>query len=423
MRRLLLLLAAVATASSGVIAAPASAVVGGQEADAGEWPWQVALLIHGELVCGGSLLADDIVLTAAHCTEQLGPGDLEVLAGTTNLTDGSGQHRAVTAIEQHEDFDTSAVSNDIALLTLDAPFEMGDAVAVVELATVEESAALTEEGDPAVVSGFGSTIGFNEAPSDVLMEAELLAVDDARCEALYREDGGVVVGESQVCAGRDRGHVDACSGDSGGPLVVPTNDDRTSWKLVGIVSWGAGCGEPLRPTIYTEVSAFTDWLSLRGVGPEAAASFDGDGARIPARGTRGKAGSYPLTIEVSGFDGTVELASVRLTGLEHENPQDLDVWLVAPDGTTVTLLSDVGSRELESVSLVVIDGAESAGATIGGIIGPTDREADDQRKRSRAPADLSVLEGIDPNGEWQLLIADDHAGGKGRIAGWSLQLT
>jgi hypothetical protein len=419
-RALVLVLATAALLPVG--ARPAGAVAGGTPADPGEWPWQVLLLVEGGVWCGGSLLAPDIVLTAAHCTDGMDAGAFEVLAGTVEV-DGDGQRRDVAQIDQHEGYDDVEIRNDLSLLVLASPFELGEDIAVVQLADADTTAALAEEGDRAVVTGFGAT-GEIEEPSDVLLEAEVQTYADDRCESLYAEDGEQVFGDTQVCAGDDRGHIDACFGDSGGPLVVPADDERTEWFQIGIVSWGAGCGQPRRPTIYTEVAAFADWLGSRGVGPEGSQRFEGGGARIPARGSVGKASRYPLTIEVDGFEGDLEAASVRLVGLRHENPEDLDIWLVAPDGTVVTLLSDVGGGdELAARSiLVVADANPASGFDLEAQISPSDRERDDQRKGARSSTDFDDLEGLDPNGEWQLLVADDHRGGVGHLDSWSLQL-
>lgn len=422
---LLLLAALLAAVLVPLAAPPAGAVTGGEEADPGEWPWQVVLLVDGSVWCGGSLLAPDVVLTAAHCTDGQDADQFEVLAGSIDLDEEDvGQRSAVAEIDQNEDYDDTELTSDLSLLMLETPFELNDDVQLVQLADEEQTAALAEDGDVAFVTGFGAT-GETENASDELLEAELQTYDDARCEALYREDGDDVFGETQVCAGVDRGHIDACYGDSGGPLVVPVDDERTAWLQIGIVSWGAGCGQPHRPTVYTQVSAFADWLGARGVGPAGAQRFDGGGARLPARGTEGKAGTYPLTIEVSGFDGTVEAVSVRLVGLSHERPEDLDVWLVAPDGTVVTLLSDVGGGEpSDGADILIVDGADPAsGFELSSQLSPTDRERDDQRKNGPpATTDLGALEGIDPNGEWQLLIADDRAGASGELGSWTLQI-
>lgn len=404
---------------------PAAAVAGGQPAELGEWPWQVLLLVDDGVWCGGSLLAPDVVLTAAHCTDDMDPEDFRVLAGTVDVDErDDAQIADVDAIDQHEGYDAVELRNDLSLLRLAEPFELDGNVALVQLADAEETAALAEEGDPAVVTGFGATAEIEDA-SDVLLEAEVQTYADDRCESLYAEDGDDVFGEQQVCAGEDRGHIDACYGDSGGPLVVPTDDDRTEWLQIGIVSWGAGCGQPLRPTVYTEVAAFADWLGSRGVGPAGSQRYEGDGARIPARGTRGKASRYPLAIDVEGFEGELATASVRLIGLSHDRPEDLDIWLVAPDGTVVTLLSDVGGDDaLDDVSVLVVAGANPAsGFDLGAQVAPTDRERDDQRKGAAPSTDLADLGGIDPNGEWELLIADDRADASGSLDSWSLQLS
>jgi trypsin len=418
------LLAGLLVASIGAVApvvspSPAGAVVGGREADEGEWPWQVALLIDGTISCGGSLVAPDLVLTAAHCTEDVDEADFEVVAGTIDLRSG-GQRRRVEAIDQHEGYDAAELENDLSLLELDRPFALGDDLALVSLASREESALAGEDGHPAVVTGFGERSARGDT-SDLLLEGEIDTVGDERCEALYREDGDTVFGDSQVCAGRTRGHVDACFGDSGGPLVVPIDD---GWRQVGIVSWGSGCGVPDRPTVYTEVAAFADWLAERGVGPEDSLLVSGEGARVPARGTSGKASRYPLTIEVEEFDGDLSSISVELLGLRHERPSDLDVRLVAPDGTTVTVLSDVGgSNALEDADVLVVEGvAPAGGQRLRSPIGPSDREADEQWRGGRAEAELGLLEGIDPVGTWQLLVADDRTGFAGSLEGWDLQL-
>ena len=125
-----------------------------------------------------------------------------------------------------------------------------------------------------------------------------------------------------------------------------------------------------------------------------------------------------------GFDGPVTDVAVELRGLSHERPSDLDVWLQAPDGTVVTLLSDVGGEEpMTDVDLLVAaDGADAGGGSFPLRVKPTDREVDDQRKGAAAPASLDDLVGVEADGEWRLLVADDRIGDTGRLDGWTLIL-
>ena len=117
-------------------------------------------------------------------------------------------------------------------------------------------------------------------------------------------------------------------------------------------------------------------------------------------------------------------AAVRLVGLSHSRPSDLDMWLVAPDGTAVTLLSDAGGEEVEGVELTIFGraGAAEPDAAFGPATGPTDLEADEQWSGRRPAADLALLTGIDPNGQWELLVADDERGAVGSLESWVLIL-
>jgi hypothetical protein len=397
-------------------------VVGGEPADPGEWPWQVALLFDGRQFCGGTLLSPQHVLTAAHCTDQFEPADIEVLAGTVALASG-GERRAVASIEEHEQWDDYNLRFDIALIELAAPFELSETIGLASLATDAQVAELAAVRSPLVVTGFGATGEYDDG-SPVLLEGDLEAVDDTECLDVYREFGLAVYAETQICAADPAGGVGSCYGDSGGPLVAPLDAERTRWVQVGVVSWGGGCARVGNPTVYTEVWAFVEWLAARGVPVAVGQEFSGAGTRIPAIGTVGKAAAYPLAMDVEGFQGTVSTISLRL-GISHSRASDLDIRLIAPDGTTVTVLSDAGGDErFEDAEVLVLQtaAARGPGAAIGTIVGPTDHEPDPQWPGAPPPADLGALVGVDPNGRWELLVADDQQGAAGRLTSWTLLL-
>jgi hypothetical protein len=419
-----LLLGAVCAAAL-VVPAPAGAVVGGDEADEGEWPWQVALQVDGDTVCGGALLALDAVVTAAHCVDGIDDDDLSVLAGS--VEEDEGDERSPASVVVHDGYDRSTTQHDIAVLVLESPYEASATIRPVTVPDRSTSAAMTAGGEVATVTGFGATTE-DGVVSPVLREAEVPVIADTVCTARYADDGDEVFGATQVCAGHDRGHVDACFGDSGGPLVLPVEDEG-SWVLVGLVSWGAGCGRALRPTVYTEVAAYAGWLAEVGVVGADGTRFVPERAgalQLPARGaTRGKAGDYPWTVAVRELDArTVSSVSVELHGLSHERPSDLDIWLEAPDGTVVTLLSDVGGDEpVAGVDVVIEAGAPDAGRRgLGLQVAPTDLEVDSQRKGAVAPASLDPLAGVRARGRWRLLVADDTTGATGTLESWTLVL-
>jgi secreted trypsin-like serine protease len=426
-------LAAVASvASVGAVVPPAGAVVGGDESDLGDWPWQVALVDGGFQFCGGSLVTLDVVVTAAHCTEDAEPGDFDVVAGAVDLDDrGAGDRREVVAIDEHPEYDPRSGTSDISILRLESPFDASDTIRPVRIADERLAAALTEEGLPAIVTGFGST-SEDGSGSPTLREGLVETVGDDTCVADYDGDadvGEVVTPASEVCAGLREGGVDACFGDSGGPLVVPVDGDPDvgpdGWVLVGIVAWGDGCGQPELPTVYTQVDAFADFVVEQTAGVDEDHRYESERPiRVPAVGTRGKGGPFPSTVEVDGFDGEVSSVAVELIGVTHGRASDLDVWLVAPDGTTVALLSDAGGDAAldDGVLLVEPSGPPAGDAGVPVVLAATDVERDPQLGDLVVAAGLDDLAGIDPQGTWRLLVADDRDGEAGVIGRWTLLL-
>lgn len=276
----ILLLAAIAFATAGALAGdgekrPEPRIVGGQEAEPGEWPWQVALIVAGVdtyngQFCGGSLIRPDWVVTAAHCVEFVNASEVEIAAGIHNLRfpDTGYQRRAVAEIIIHPDWDTFTSDNDIALLRLATPVDfrppgIGELpIAPVGLVTANIG-PLT--GVDSTVTGWGNTLGQPDPGGvsypDTLHEVSVPIVSNVACNAVY---SGIT--DNMLCAGLEEGGRDSCQGDSGGPLVI-FDTDQSRWELAGIVSFGFGCAAPGYPGVYARVSQFISWINSEA-GPD-----------------------------------------------------------------------------------------------------------------------------------------------------------
>ena len=265
--------------------------------EAGRWPWQVMLSIskeEGQFLCGGSLVAPQWVLTAAHCVTQR--SSIKVLVGTNDRdAKRTGMWISVEAIERHQDYGgRSKFANDIALLRLakDATKVRGvrtiklaeDTTRVNEFVNKEALATVTGWGklrptlcrrgslynakrcsykarsDARSVPGHQvDELTKKPVPDDQdlmpsrLMEVKLPLVNWTTCNSVH----GRSLDKGMLCAGYKDGGRDSCQGDSGGPLVV---DDNGQWGQVGIVSWGRGCARANSYGVYTNVGAFAQWV-------------------------------------------------------------------------------------------------------------------------------------------------------------------
>ena len=238
--------------------------MGGEDAEPGDYPWQIALFKEqGQFLifrCGGTLIADTTVVTAAHCTEGLQDDKLSVLVGSHLLSTGGTVIPVATATE-HPDFNSGTLQNDAALLQLS-----GSGISAggepLQLIGAEGSADDTfwAAGDTLAISGWGSTSSGGGSVNE-LREGRVPRVADSTCgqNDWYGSDFDPA---TMVCAGFAAGGVDTCQGDSGGPLVATTQnslplseDDPSEWRLVGITSWGEGCAQAKKPGVYTRVAA------------------------------------------------------------------------------------------------------------------------------------------------------------------------
>ncbi|GAB3455800.1 S1 family peptidase [Actinophytocola sediminis] len=240
-----LLLAALVTATGAVAvgAGPAGAderIVGGHRVSIEDHSYTVYLSTpDGFQYCGGTLVAEDKVVTAAHCTAGKQPADLVVVAGREDKESAEGTVSPVVSIWIHPEFTDIRSGADISVLTL------ADRLPYAQLPLADlADQALYQPGLPGLVLGWGRTAA-DGAPSQHLLGATVPIVADDDCRTAYP----AYLAASMVCAGLPQGGVDSCQGDSGGPLVV-------FGVLIGITSWGEGCAEPGKPGVYTRIATY-----------------------------------------------------------------------------------------------------------------------------------------------------------------------
>uniref|UniRef100_U3JTS4 Transmembrane serine protease 4 n=1 Tax=Ficedula albicollis TaxID=59894 RepID=U3JTS4_FICAL len=224
-------------------------VLGGSPAAIEAWPWQVSLQYRKEHICGGSIIGPGWVLTAAHCFKN-NPiiQSWRVKAGSDLLSGAATL--AVEKVFLAEVTPASPKDNDIALVKLRSPVHDSDSTKPICLPYFDEELV---PGTPLWVIGWGYTEERGKL-SERLQQAEVELIDERSCNlAAYHGD----VTDRMLCAGLPQGGVDTCQGDSGGPLLYSGGH----WQVVGIVSWGQGCGTPSTPGVYTSVRAYLDWIS------------------------------------------------------------------------------------------------------------------------------------------------------------------
>ncbi|KAM4531410.1 trypsin-like [Odontesthes bonariensis] len=227
-------------------------IVGGEDAPAGSWPWQ-ASLHSGSHFCGGSLINNRWILTAAHCFPSTSTSGLRIYLGrdTQQSLNPNEVSRSVSEIIKHPNYNEETNDNDIALLRLSATVTFTNYIRPVCLAA---EGSVFSDGQNSWVTGWGNTRDGVSLPSPQrLQEVNVPVVSNTRCNAAY----GTITG-NMICAGLTKGGKDSCQGDSGGPLVS-LNDTR--WIQSGVVSFGKGCAQAGFPGVYARVSEYQSWIN------------------------------------------------------------------------------------------------------------------------------------------------------------------
>merc|ERR1711878_229802 len=239
-------------------------IVGGFEAQENQWPWQVALFIDNAWFCGGALISENYVMTAAHCAD--GASYFDVMAGAHNVRESSEPHRVeVTSYNgwTHPLWNSNDLSGDLALVELPSPLPMNDYISASCLPATGETPAV---GSLVTVTGWGKPSDSAGGISPVLREVrDIPVISNSDCNDVYG-----IVGDGVVCIDTAGGR-GSCNGDSGGPLVQKAGGKAAGdkWKQVGVVSFGASAGcEVGYPAGFTRTEYYLDWVcsETNGVG-------------------------------------------------------------------------------------------------------------------------------------------------------------
>uniref|UniRef100_A0A8D2J0J2 Peptidase S1 domain-containing protein n=1 Tax=Varanus komodoensis TaxID=61221 RepID=A0A8D2J0J2_VARKO len=238
-----------------------SRIVGGHDAQLGAWPWQVSLQIYrfgvGYMhMCGGSIINHNSVLTAAHCIKKWkDPAFWRAVIGMHHLSKFQPHtvKSRIRAIIIHSEYNKITFQNDLALFKLIHSVEFNDYIQPICLP--DTPLPLTEDS-PCFISGWGNTMEKGRA-RDMLQEVQVDIIPSELCNR-YDWYGGAIR-EEMLCAGAETGGVDSCQGDSGGPLTCYF-PDVTKYYLVGITSFGFGCGRPKLPGIYVRTANYRNWI-------------------------------------------------------------------------------------------------------------------------------------------------------------------
>uniref|UniRef100_A0A3Q3WMW3 Peptidase S1 domain-containing protein n=1 Tax=Mola mola TaxID=94237 RepID=A0A3Q3WMW3_MOLML len=223
-------------------------IIGGDDASPGEWPWQVTLQLDSNHFCGGSLISDQWVLTAAQCR-------ITVFLGRHNVS-GPNPNDVSRKVEDavcHPDYDVFTFDNDICLLKLSAPVNFTDYIYPVCLAAANST---FHSGTSSWVTGWGNEFKSASTLPDILQEVEVPVVGNNECECSY--PSGIT--DNMICSGHRQGGKGICQGDGGGSLLIEDRNNSV-WLQIGILSFTRGCALPMIPAGYTRVSRYQEWIT------------------------------------------------------------------------------------------------------------------------------------------------------------------
>jgi secreted trypsin-like serine protease len=233
-------------------------IVGGIQAREYEYPWQASIRRKStnSHFCGGSIINENWILTAAHCMDGETPNQVSVVVGEHSRSSSSvvRQTKDVASIFSHTGYNSNTMQNDISLIKVSTPIYFNQDVQAV---CAPDSANLYEYRK-CQCSGWGTLSSGGSCCPDILQAVVMNVTTNTFCSTAYGSKYPIY--SDMICASDNIGGTerDSCQGDSGGPLTVKESDG--TFRLVGIVSWGIGCASGY-PGVYARTSVFNDWVT------------------------------------------------------------------------------------------------------------------------------------------------------------------
>ncbi|NWS18856.1 TMPS6 protease, partial [Pachyramphus minor] len=233
-----------------------SRIVGGLNSVEGEWPWQASLQVRGRHICGGTLIADRWVVSAAHCFQDerlASPSIWTVYLGKyfQNATSHTEVSFKVIRLFLHPYYEEDSHDYDVALLQLDHPVIISP---VIQPICLPAPSHFFEPGLHCWITGWGALKEGGHI-SNSLQKVDVQLIQQNICSEAYH----YMITPRMLCAGYYKGKKDACQGDSGGPLACKEPSGR--WFLAGLVSWGMGCAHSNHYGVYTRITQVLGWIN------------------------------------------------------------------------------------------------------------------------------------------------------------------
>lgn len=236
-------------------------IIGGVEATPGAWPMIISLKYQGSHRCGGAVLTNTKILTAAHCVDGVSAGQLQVWSGAHNqqVQEPTQQRIAAASFVMHPEWNSASINGDVAVITLSSSLSFD--------ARTQPHCIPTQGRVP---SGAAMNIGWGltsngGSVSPVLRQVEIDILERATCQSIYQFINPITMG--MVCARKAGVNAGSCNGDSGSPLLCGTAGNRF---ICGVVSWGIGgnCGNPNYPSVFANPAHYSTWIVQQAPGTQ-----------------------------------------------------------------------------------------------------------------------------------------------------------